>query len=74
MVSGNAEGFERVKTSNYAFLAESTSIDFQVQRDCSLTQVGDLLDNKGYGLAAPKGKNVFNFFLNQFAKHRAFGS
>lgn len=55
MVSGNAEGFERVKNSNYAFLAESTSIDYQVQRNCDLTQVGDLLDNKGYGLASPKG-------------------
>lgn len=57
MVPGNAEGFERVKSSNnYAFLAESTSIDYQVQRNCDLTQVGNLLDDKGYGLAAPKGK------------------
>jgi len=56
MVGGNSEGFERVKNSNdYAFLAESTSIDYQVQRQCELTQVGDLLDSKGYGLAAPKG-------------------
>lgn len=60
MVDGNAAGFERVKTShNYAFLAESTSIDYQVQRNCDLMQIGDLLDAKGYGLAAPKGTTKF---------------
>ena len=57
-VNSNKEGFEKVKAShNYAFLSESTSIDYQVQRNCDLMQVGDLLDSKGYGLAAPKGTN-----------------
>ncbi|XP_053396125.1 glutamate receptor ionotropic, kainate 2-like isoform X3 [Mercenaria mercenaria] len=54
LVKGNTEGFEKVKSENYAFLAESTSIDYQVQRNCDLMQVGDLLDSKGYGLAGPK--------------------
>ncbi|XP_060606414.1 glutamate receptor ionotropic, kainate 2-like [Ruditapes philippinarum] len=54
LVTGNKEGFEKVKTENYAFLAESTSIDYQVQRNCELMQVGDLLDSKGYGIAGPK--------------------
>ena len=26
-----------------------------VQRDCNLTQIGGLLDSKGYGIATPKG-------------------
>ena len=59
LVVGNKEGFERVKNENYAFLAESTSIDFQVQRNCELMQVGDLLDSKGYGIAGPKGTSSF---------------
>ena len=25
-----------------------------VQRDCNLTQIGGLLDSKGYGIATPK--------------------
>ena len=40
---------------NYAFLCESSMLDWLVQRDCNLTQVGGLVDNKGYGIATPKG-------------------
>ena len=39
----------------YAFLCESSMLDWLVQRDCNLTQVGGLVDNKGYGIATPKG-------------------
>ncbi|XP_037899583.1 glutamate receptor ionotropic, kainate 2-like [Glossina fuscipes] len=49
------EGIKRVKESNYAFLMESTMLDYVVQRDCNLTQIGGLLDTKGYGIATPKG-------------------
>ena len=54
-VDSNHEGFERVKNSDYAYLAESTTIDYTVQRNCDLRQVGGLLDSKGYGIATPKG-------------------
>ena len=30
-------------------------INFLLQRDCNLTQIGGLLDSKGYGIATPKG-------------------
>lgn len=30
-------------------------LDYVVQRDCNLTQIGGLLDSKGYGIATPKG-------------------
>lgn len=30
-------------------------LDYAVQRDCNLTQIGGLLDSKGYGIATPKG-------------------
>ncbi len=49
------EGITRVKRGGYAFLMESTMLDYVVQRDCNLTQVGGLLDSKGYGVATPKG-------------------
>merc|ERR1719150_1952386 len=49
------EGVKRVTKGNYAFLMESTMLDYVVQRDCNLTQIGGLLDSKGYGIATPKG-------------------
>ncbi|XP_074042749.1 glutamate receptor ionotropic, kainate 2 isoform X2 [Leptinotarsa decemlineata] len=49
------DGIRRVLEGNYAFLMESTMLDFVVQRDCNLTQIGGLLDSKGYGIATPKG-------------------
>ncbi|XP_076271917.1 glutamate receptor ionotropic, kainate 2-like isoform X1 [Rhynchophorus ferrugineus] len=49
------EGIRRVLEGNYAFLMESTMLDYVVQRDCNLTQIGGLLDSKGYGIATPMG-------------------
>lgn len=54
-VSSYEEGIQRVLQGNYAFLMESTMLDYAVQRDCNLTQIGGLLDSKGYGIATPKG-------------------
>ncbi|XP_072754831.1 glutamate receptor ionotropic, kainate 2 isoform X2 [Anoplolepis gracilipes] len=49
------EGIKRVLEGDYAFLMESTMLDYAVHRDCNLTQIGGLLDSKGYGIATPKG-------------------
>lgn len=54
-VSTYEEGIRRVLEGNYAFLMESTMLDYIVQRDCNLTQIGGLLDSKGYGIATPMG-------------------
>ncbi|XP_066156861.1 glutamate receptor ionotropic, kainate 2 isoform X2 [Euwallacea fornicatus] len=54
-VKSYEEGIHRVLQGNYAFLMESTMLDYAVQRDCNLTQIGGLLDSKGYGIATPKG-------------------
>nr|QGW50663.1 ionotropic receptor 21 [Propsilocerus akamusi] len=55
--SSNQEGVERVSKSkgSYAFLMESSSIEYIVERNCDLTQVGGMLDSKGYGIAMPQG-------------------
>lgn len=60
--TSNDEGVERVRTGKrgYAFLMESTSIEYTVQKHCGLTQVGGLLDSKGYGIAMPLSKYFFN--------------
>lgn len=56
-VSTYEEGIQRVLEGNYAFLMESTMLDYIVQRDCNLTQIGGLLDSKGYGIATPMGES-----------------
>ena len=49
------KGVEQVLNGSYAFLCESTMLDYLIQRNCNLTQIGGLLDSKGYGIATPKG-------------------
>ncbi|BFF90810.1 glutamate receptor ionotropic kainate 2 [Drosophila madeirensis] len=55
LLDNNQDGVEKVKSGNkYAFLMESTSIEFNTVRECNLTKVGDALDEKGYGIAMVK--------------------
>ncbi|CAH0720303.1 unnamed protein product, partial [Brenthis ino] len=55
MPKNNTVGIQKVKEDNYAFLAESTTIEYTTERDCEVIRVGDLLDSKGYGIAMKKG-------------------
>jgi ionotropic glutamate receptor len=54
-VNSTDEGIARVLKGNYAFFMESANIDYNVQKDCNLTQIGGLLDYKGYGIGARRG-------------------
>lgn len=66
MVKDNEEGIHRVLTSDYAFLMESTTIEFVTQRNCNLTQIGGLIDSKAYGVGTPIGKYIItHFFLKK---------
>jgi len=51
----NQMGVDRVD-EDYAFLMESTTIEYHIQRKCNLKKIGDALDEKGYGIAMPKSK------------------
>jgi len=73
MVTKGSEGISRVRqgAGNYAYFMESTSIEYITQRDCDLTQLGGLLDSKGYGLALKKNskyRDQFNQHILQFAE------
>lgn len=57
LVKNNREGIQRVLTTDYALLMESTSIEYISQRNCNLTQIGGLIDSKGYGVGTPIGKS-----------------
>ena len=49
-VKSSEDGIERVLRGNYAFLMESTMIEYNMQKNCDLVQIGGLLDSKGYGI------------------------
>ena len=77
----NNEGVQRVLESdgNYAYLMESNSIQYQIERQCDLIQIGSLLDSKGYGIAFTpggqgargcKGTVSRDFFISLFLKCR----
>ncbi|XP_075739271.1 glutamate receptor ionotropic, kainate 2-like [Rhipicephalus microplus] len=72
LVSSIAEGIERVERAGYAFLMESTSIEYVVRRRCQLKQIGGLLDSKGYGIATPHGspyRNILSSTLLRLQDH-----
>lgn len=63
MTTTNEEGVKKVENENYAFLMESTTIEYVIERHCTLAQVGGLLDDKGYGIAMKK--STFNISFNK---------
>lgn len=54
-VKSYGEGRQLVKKGGFALLMESPFIEYIVERDCDLYQVGGLLDSKNYGIATPTG-------------------
>ena len=59
MVASNQAGIDKVlqEQGTYAFFMESTTIEYQTERDCRLQQIGGKLDSKSYGIALPQGKS-----------------
>ncbi|CAD6992161.1 glutamate receptor ionotropic, kainate 2 isoform X2 [Ceratitis capitata] len=53
LTNDNTAGIKRVD-KGYAFLMESTSIEYNTMRLCNLSKIGDTLDEKGYGIAMIK--------------------
>lgn len=70
--SSNDEGVRRVGEGKYAFFMESTTIEYIVERNCNLTQIGGLIDSKGYGVAIskrPRHKRPYRTLLNEAILH-----
>ncbi|KAG0711541.1 Glutamate receptor ionotropic, kainate 2 [Chionoecetes opilio] len=55
----NEEGVKRVQKGDgmYAYMMESSSIEYITERYCDLSQVGGPLDSKSYGIALPPGSS-----------------
>lgn len=52
----NTAGVELAKKGKFAFLMESSTIEYTTERHCEVVQVGKPLDEKGYGVAMRKSK------------------
>lgn len=66
----NLEGVQRVKSSTtYAFLMESTSIEYHIMRECDLKKIGEPLDEKGYGIAMVKSEFYDCSYLCRYKIH-----
>ncbi|KAL3095880.1 hypothetical protein niasHS_005639 [Heterodera schachtii] len=61
-VNSSREGIARVKGGNYAYMMESTMLEYWIGEDCQLQTIGGLLDSKGYGIALPKGSPLRGIF------------
>ena len=57
-VNSSREGIERAKIGDYAYLMESSMLEYAIERECELMQIGGLLDSKGYGIGLPKGASL----------------
>ena len=70
--TSNNEGVKRVLRSNYAFMMESVPMEYQLNKNCKLRRVGDLLDSKGYGMALPLSKFLLNICLMWIFNRKQF--
>uniref|UniRef100_A0A0N5C5R2 PBPe domain-containing protein n=1 Tax=Strongyloides papillosus TaxID=174720 RepID=A0A0N5C5R2_STREA len=61
-VNSSKEGIARVKAGNYAYMMESSMLEYYMEKDCELQTIGGLLDSKGYGIALPKGSPLRHIF------------
>lgn len=45
-VNSSKEGIARVKAGNYAYMMESSMLEYYIGKDCQLQTIGGLLDSK----------------------------
>uniref|UniRef100_A0AC35GUY8 Ionotropic glutamate receptor C-terminal domain-containing protein n=1 Tax=Panagrolaimus sp. PS1159 TaxID=55785 RepID=A0AC35GUY8_9BILA len=72
-VSSNREGVDRVTSENYAYLMESSSLEYETQQNCNLTQIGGVLGSKGYGIALKKKSDWTDRFSRQILLYQKRG-
>ena len=73
-VSSTEEGAERVRHGKYAFLGDSTAIDYiNARAPCDTMTVGSTFNIRGYGIATPIGSDlrqvsIFSIFVGLHSK------
>ncbi|KAJ0064589.1 hypothetical protein NL108_010921, partial [Boleophthalmus pectinirostris] len=54
-VANMGEGMRRAQEGNFAFIGEAVSLDLAVARYCSLTRSEEVVSERAYSIAAPRG-------------------
>ncbi|KAJ0036169.1 hypothetical protein NQD34_004846 [Periophthalmus magnuspinnatus] len=54
-VANTGEGVRRAQEGNFAFIGEAVSLDLAVARYCSLTRSEEVVSERAYSIAAPRG-------------------
>lgn len=54
-VPSTAEGIRRAQEGNFAFIGEAVSLDLAVARYCTLTRSEEVVAERAYSIAAPRG-------------------
>lgn len=72
VMTDSNEGLRRVQAGDergppFAFLMESSMIEYNTRKHCDLMQVGPELDSKSYGFGLPKGTCSIRFPLVRIA-------
>lgn len=58
-VVSNDDGVDRVRQGKYAFISESTTIDYiNTRAPCDTMKVGRSFNIRGYGIAMPLGSDL----------------
>ncbi|XP_046751513.1 glutamate receptor ionotropic, kainate 2-like [Diprion similis] len=73
MPGTNDEGVNKVMHEKYAFFMESSTIKYEAERKCNLTQINGLLDAKGYGIAMKKNSKYRNALSTGILKLQEMG-
>ena len=66
MVKTNDEGIEKIIEADgkYAYLMESSTIQYIIERRCELTQIGGNLDSKGYGIPMAPHNSAYKTLID----------
>ncbi|XP_064649607.1 glutamate receptor 4-like [Lineus longissimus] len=73
-VNTTSVAIQRVRKGGYAYLGESTLVDYAVRHSCDLVKVGGHLDSKSFALATPKGSAYTRPISNVLTKLNEDGS
>ena len=67
-ITTNTAGFEKVRKGGFILIAENPTIEYELQDDCNLEQIGGIFNTINYGLVFRPGiaRNVLiNYFVRE---------
>lgn len=68
MVRGS-ELIEKVRRGGFIFISESALVEYTIQDDCSLEQIGEVFNAINYGLVLKPGAHFFIYSIKEKKKY-----